>query len=1044
METHRIKSLSTDKRSKNRLRFATNKQKSKRASADVYRRYKRRIGVTSSATREENVHHQKSSKRSRLNEEGRLKSADIDDDNDVVSDETTLATELDLANDRNASEIFGQFYRETWPLVRSLPELIHHAEKVMDIFLCYLLSPEDAAGQKTAETRTSPDDETSTKNHNFIRRFQVNHATTEILHLLSVLAKDLRHEVHPWLHTRILPRIFNDLLNPPLPESGKQQIPLDVTVIEAAFRAVAYLFRYDAEALLTETSSSASNNNKKEEQPCLEPMRRYYGYTLANKRPLIRRLAAETFAPLIRKLKSESSKKRHLRRVLRALDASSRQPKSPARQKQNDDAVDGIAMLCLELSKGISGSMNSKGNFVLDCLFGCIANDKQEEISLSCEVASKMMEELLKTLSTENAAKILVRVQSQIHTLLQNEELLTDGIGPLLSFLRLAREITQFGDGKIAREVTAQDAVLATVSEVGKFLQSSNVLDTKCQQSMASFTRVAWEVFQNDTGAVSTIRKTLARMLGLAGNDQSSESQTMDDFASSFCTCVSTEIFAKLPLDFGLKHVGSLLLKVAAKSPTNSCLTLVHGLAACQSMDPDRKPGADDDTFLPEKAEVCGIPAAVATRILDKAMLPLEELQKDLKMFVYAAKCVAFASLSNDDPNESLRLAKKSTKWLGSVLSSNVWTASNLSTEMLLVFSTCIEALSRLVLIAKERSIQIDTMTDLLTQQRDVCHRALLSNPSSISFLKATSLYCRALQTASKVLVDDTNAVFDVLVPNLRSNVHFIRKHSLVILNSFPRKPFVTDHADLDLSEDLDEEPTNAGGARHAPKGPVGPCDVLETLLKVESLPVEMVSERPLLSLLSRVEIFARSGKLPIVYAEATVAHLLGMLYVKFSPVWPAAVKTLAAVVEHHKNVAWGLIFSRLESLMESCSPAWDKHLEGPVDSSHLNFNIDFHFDALRDWERSGGTSWTLFFESIQMSNEKGKVSNFEYREKSAVLKSVWELFEAEPELIVSHSRDIVPLVIRFFRFHFFSESDPDGQEIFHNDDEDEKAMAWR
>ena len=101
------------------------------------------------------------------------------------------------------------------------------------------------------------------------------------------------------------------------------------------------------------------------------------------------------------------------------------------------------------------------------------------------------------------------------------------------------------------------------------------------------------------------------------------------------------------------------------------------------------------------------------------------------------------------------------------------------------------------------------------------------------------------------------------------------------------------------------------------------------------------------------------------------------MLYVKFSPVWPAAVKTLAAVVEHHKNVAWGLIFSRLESLMESCSPAWDKHLEGPVDSSHLNFNIDFHFDALRDWERSGGTSWTLFFESIQMSNEKGKVSNF-------------------------------------------------------------------
>ena len=55
MESY-TKSVNTDKRSRKRLKFASSKERSKRASADVYRSYKRKVGVTSAATREEIVH----------------------------------------------------------------------------------------------------------------------------------------------------------------------------------------------------------------------------------------------------------------------------------------------------------------------------------------------------------------------------------------------------------------------------------------------------------------------------------------------------------------------------------------------------------------------------------------------------------------------------------------------------------------------------------------------------------------------------------------------------------------------------------------------------------------------------------------------------------------------------------------------------------------------------------------------------------------------------------------------------------------------------
>lgn len=53
-------------------------------------------------------------------------------------------------------------------------------------------------------------------------------------------------------------------------------------------------------------------------------------------------------------------------------------------------------------------------------------------------------------------------------------------------------------------------------------------------------------------------------------------------------------------------------------------------------------------------------------------------------------------------------------------------------------------------------------------------------------------------------LSDDPDAEFESLIPNLRDQNHFRRLRALQILASFPKRPYVVDHADLDLTGDLE------------------------------------------------------------------------------------------------------------------------------------------------------------------------------------------------------------------------------------------------
>lgn len=1077
MDSH-VKSFQTDGRSKNRIRFASSKQRSKRASADVYRNYKRRGGVnTASAGREEHVHNPSSQDSKRPNKRARKSQSGDNDERQAVvpkasatkeiemlssgseSDAGTsgsnLASELDVALDRNASEIFGKFHREIWGLARSLPEVLHHAPKIVDLMLSYMLSPE------TLPSETSPPVEDTGERRNYI----VNLATTDILHLLAVLARDLRHEIHPFLHTKIVPRIVNDLLNPPPPphSSGKQAVPLDVSIVELAFRTLSYIFRYDAEMLLKEVDKTG-------QEPCLDPMRKYYGVTLAHRRELIRRLAAETFAPLIRKLPTDAAKKRHLRRVVRALAASSKQaPTSPSAERMQADAVDGISRLCFEVTRGIAGRMHSKGNMVIKCVMDCVGKSDFSEHGQSVvySVASAFLGHLSLHLRYVQGAPVLYDLIGILKRLVASSEKgegkkkLVDEAStsseralPLIFTLQLVNQMVSHRNGVLLLQ--DRDQSLSELSDLFELLFDTDrfgKLSSKTQATTVTLLCSAWKVFPENSRFGSRMSKLIRGVLETTSVAVESDGGDTETIRAPAFILVE-DLFPYLPIETAMSSVGQPILSTAARVADEHpalALTLVHAVSSRQTkaltleVDPNDIDGDDDAVFFLSNAGCCQLSAQDRERLLKVCLLDVQALElneNELSRLLVAAKCAPFLCLVPSERAEGKAfslLYNKVSKWMLRLLET-IESGEAIESDVPpinagVVFSVALEGFALLSLECYDKVKDESTVKKALTKAKPVAVKYLLANPTSMWAVKSVASFVEALQQADMVLNDDADVVFDALVQNLRESYHFRRLHSLRILSHYPPLPFVTDHADLDLTGDLDEEQEPrldvGNGSKAKTAAPAGPCTIMKTLLEIESSPISLTNERPLISLVSRVEIFARTARLPVVYAEAAASHMLGILNVKFSLVWPAAVRSLIALSKSHEDCVWPPVQDKVAELMQARGDAPEAMVGPDIDTRGAFDPIRYHNTCVA-WETSNGKDTTLFRGAVMTAKEQGRVSRHDCTDEATVLESVWDVVGGAPQLLTRHSRVMVPIFLRFMvdQYYVVHPNDPDAREL--------------
>jgi hypothetical protein len=867
--------------------------------------------------------------------------------------------------------------------------------------------------------------------------FVTNHATTDILHLLSVLSRDLRHEIHPFLHTNIIPRIVQDLLNPPPPppDSTKQPIPLDVTIVESAFRTLSYILRYDSNLIVQD----------------MEAMRKYYGMTLGNRREVVRRMAAETFAPQIRKMKSQGAREKHVRRVLRALASSTSHQQPPTRilQRTHADAVDGLSQLLFQVVRGVHGRLHSHGGPMLRFLLECpgqidppqddsqymdsnFVDDnkgKAAKGSLVFEVVSGVISKLcyhfhgssFVVVTRDLFAAFQVSVQNNVHVSgKQRDETKSASASEiLLQHFKLIVQVASFRNGALLRDHVDKDLnglanSIATLCSEVCFPHFS----IKYQKELVSLLCQVWIPIQ-DRGCLH-IPECVTEISDCADRNLDGHRSIAVTFASNLWPLLdkgstkdsvaeillkSATRIAELEIGFALEVVFAMAIAVASTTGGADLDVDDGGFSLFGRM----KPGAWTFTFKHQQVLLDGCLSMLGSDINE---------YDDSASLSMAIRCIPFLALLLPDVEvgkDGIGNIQKSVNVLMDIIELPL-NNRNMQ-EQLIVTSLALEAVSFLLLEVGKVNCLASFAKKASYRLQPKAEKLALLHSGSLWVMRAVSSLIPLLTEKNTRLSDDPDLMLDSLVDNLGGSNHFLRLYTLRILASYPEKSFVVDHADVDLSGDLDEEQSLFDKASSTHQGPVGKCDLMKTLLEIEESRVGLVDERQLLSLIARVEVLARTRRLPEQYAEAAVNHMLGLFHVKFSPLWPVAGKTIVALATAHEEVAWPPFEAKLCAVMNHCVVGGE--LSGvPTGIRKSGYFMD-HFDLLRNWEKSRGTDVALFAKSLEPC--EGEVPCWHVTDRETVMESIWKAAELGHKVVVKHSRVIVPLFLGFLHNQFFA-----------------------
>ena len=1051
-----MKTINTDSRSKKRIRFASSKERSKKASADVYRSYKNRIGggVTSAATRESFVHNPRdqvrAKKRHKLNrsqsttgkksddltafvkltdEPTRQKGSDDgefdvnsikNNDEEQLGTSTNFSSEIDVAFDRNASEIFSKFHREIWVLIRSLPEILHNLDKIIDLLMAYMLSP-----ASKPETPTPVDSFPATSDR---EEFVINHATTDILHLLSVLARDLRHEIDPYLHTKILPRVLQDLLNPPPPppESKKQPIPLDVTIVETAFRTLSYIFRYNSNMIVNG----------------MESMRKYYGITLGHRRELIRRLSAETFAPQIRKMKSQSAREQHIRRVLRALSSTESQPVSKALQRIQEDAIDGISTLLFQLMKGVPGKFHSQGGRILKFMldYSCRQHNQKADGNsddLVHNVASSVLDKLMFHFNGSGFVAVCIELFSLLAVSVEKHSKLSVGnsekpestFQSVIKNLKLIVQIGTKRSGKFLRMCSDEElqVLYGSISKLCKGgLLDPLELSDRC--ALISLLCQIWLPLQDRdfVNLEGNIRKAL-------------ESQKKNiESVHSLSLIFAKDLVPHLEHSDTRSQITSILIATSAlmaKSNPTASVEVTFAIISSQSKLPsdENKPDKIESRKQFELFDLVDIrDLSISEKdqkiLLDACLLGLEDKHEEsfCAQLGLNIRCAPFLALLGDKID--IEMYDRVAEWLIECFDIS-WRAD--LSDSHIIKGLAIEAFSYLTLKVAESSIPSSVAKKNVTRFKKLARNLLTECNGSLWAMRGLASFIPVLESFRLgLLLEDCDDAFDLLMPHLRSSNHFLRLYTLQILASYPQKMFVVDHADLDLEDDLDEEKDSYPPTENKENknGPVGQCDLMKVLLELELSPIKLEDERQICALIGKVEILARTRRLPAVYAEAAANHMLGIFNVKFAPVWQSTEKALLSLLIAHEEIVWPSFETELVNVITG-SVRVNKF---PTELSEDMDTIfkEKHLHACRRWGDSNGKDISLFENSVSII--EGEVPCYHTTDAETLMESVWKVAEQGHRVVVKHSRGIVPLFLRFLHEQYFA---------FHSNDQDAREL---
>jgi hypothetical protein len=595
----------------------------------------------------------------------------------------------------------------------------------------------------------------------------------------------------------------------------------------------------------------------------------------------------------------------------------------------------------------------------------------------------------------------------------------------IVKMLKLVVQAASFRSGSLFKHHTGRDLrllgdSLSTLCGAGCFVS----LSARDQCVLVKLLCQLWTSLprQESLHLVGSVREILERGC-----------QKIDSLPS-ISTILAKELLPLLEDESEREAVTSSLVASAVKlveSDADATLEVVFTIVSsgCNlSNDTGATSGrVDFDLF---RCRGCSISRGGQEALYDACLQRVEEdIKNDQAVYsrvLVALRCAPF--LATSCANNKSEMYRKASTWMLDILDAM---STKTTPNGVLAQSLAVESFSFLSLEALESGVSASAVEKKVLRVKPFAAKLALSHGASLWGMRGAASTVPLLERFGLSITDEPDAVFDALTPNLRSSNHFLRLYTLQILSSFPMKTYVVDHADLDLSGDLDEDESfrPAGGANLAGgSGPVGQCDLLQVLLKLESSPVRLTNERELVSLIEKVEVRARTARLPVVYAEAAANHMLGVLHIKFAPLWPAAQKTIVALATAYESAVWPSFEAELVAVM-SWADQKEESSNVSTGGATLSF-YDSHFERCKEWELSEGQNVVIF--GSNLGTIEGEVPCYQSTDRNTVMESVWKAAELGHKIVVRHSRSIVPLFLGFLHNQLFA---------FHSNDQDAREL---
>ncbi|KAI9800171.1 MAG: U3 snoRNP protein [Piccolia ochrophora] len=274
-----------------------------------------------------------------------------DDDGSIETTSSYFKTSLDHWTELNASEDFSVFTREVSPLCDSLPQILHHQDRIAEILVLHI-------GKRSAV------------------------ALEPLLVLLTQFARDVgaRFERHYRAAVELVASI-----------ASKHH---EIEVIEWSFTCLAWLFKYLARLLVPDL------------RPTYDLMAPLLGKE--QQKGFVSQFAAQAMSFLVRKAATAYHKNEEPLEVITKHALADLESCSDSRR--TDAYKQGIMTLFSNAANGVERTLHSCAHAVIQCLLGCALRKRSEQPSPSADVACGVIISLIHHTDAANCSPVITAV----------------------------------------------------------------------------------------------------------------------------------------------------------------------------------------------------------------------------------------------------------------------------------------------------------------------------------------------------------------------------------------------------------------------------------------------------------------------------------------------------------------------------------------------------------------------------------------------------------------------------------------------------------